>query len=344
MTRRCLAAVLTAVALVPLAPAIAAGQRPPASELITAASAPPRTVWGDPDLQGIWNNNTSTPLERPDEFADKAILTGEELAAYTAQRQASREDRDSREGRGTDADVRRAYNAYWFPVPGEAISRTSLILDPQDGKIPPLSSEGQQRADANRGFRQGPPAGPEDRSLWERCITRGVPRTPGGYNNHFQIFQTPEHIVILIEMVHEARIIPLDGRPHPAPVIGQWLGDSRGRWEGETLVVDTTNFTDKTSFRGSGEGLHLVERFTRVDSDTLNYEFTVEDATTWTRPWTAAWPLTSLGQSVGGPDQVEVPLMFEYACHEGNYGLTGQLAGARADERAAADAAKRSSR
>ena len=207
-----------------------------------------------------------------------------------------------------------------------------------------MSPEGQQRADASQGFRQGPPAGPEDRSLWERCITRGVPRTPGGYNNHFQIFQTPGHVVILIEMVHEARVIPLDGRPHPAPAIRQWLGDSRGRWEGETLVVETTNFTDKASFRGSGEGLHLVERFTRVDADTVDYQFTVEDPTTWTRPWTAAWPLTSLGQAVGGLDQVEVPLMFEYACHEGNYGLTGQLAGARAEEREAADASKRSSR
>ena len=344
MTGRCLATLLTAIALVPLAAVPASAQRQPVAEATTAASAPPRTAWGDPDLQGVWNNNTSTPLERPDEFADKAFLTGEELAAYTARRQASREDRDSRAGRGTDADVRRAYNAYWFPVPGEAISRTSLVLDPPDGKIPPLSPAGQQRADARRGFRQGPPAGPEDRSLWERCITRGVPRTPGGYNNHFQIFQTPSHVVILIEMVHEARIVPLDGRPHASPAIRQWLGDSRGRWEGDTLVVETTNFTDKTNFRGSGEGLHLIERFTRVDADTLDYQFTVDDPTTWTRPWTAAWPLISLRQAVGGLDQVEVPLMFEYACHEGNYGLTGQLAGARAEEREIAEATTRSSR
>ena len=163
-----------------------------------------------------------------------------------------------------------------------------------------------------------------------------MPRTPGGYNNHFQIFQTPEQVVILIEMVHEARIIPLDGRPHVEPTLRQWLGDSRGRWEGDTLVVETTNFTDKTNFRGSGEGLHLVERFTRVDADTLHYAFTVDDSTTWTKPWTAAWPLTSLRSEVGGLDQVELPQMFEYACHEGNYGLVGQLGGARADERAAA--------
>ena len=344
MTGRCLVTLLTAIALVPLASVPASGERQTAAEATTATSDPPRTTWGDPDLQGVWNNNTSTPLERPEEFADEAFLTDEERAAYTARRQASREDRDSREGRGTDADVRRAYNAYWFPVPGEAISRTSLILDPLDGKIPPLTPAGQQRADARRGFRQNPPAGPEDRSLWERCITRGVPRTPGGYNNHFQIFQTPGEVVILIEMVHEARIIPLDGRPHVGLTIRQWLGDSRGRWEGDTLVVETTNFTDKTNFRGAGEGLHLVERFTRVDAKTLDYEFTVDDPTTWTRPWTAAWPLTSLRSAVGGLDQVEVPQMFEYACHEGNYGLAGQLGGARAEEREAAEAAKRSSR
>ena len=333
MNGRFLAAVLTLIAIVVLVPLPTAGQ------VATAAadtSTPPRTLWDAPDLQGVWNNNTSTPLERPADFAHKALLTDEERAAYTARRQASREDRDSREGRGTDVDVRRAYNALWFPVPGEAISRTSLILDPLDGKIPPLTPEGRQRADARRGFRQNPPAGPEDRSLWERCITRGVPRTPGGYNNHFQIFQTPGHVVILIEMVHEARIIPLDGRPHVGPTLGQWLGDSRGRWQGDTLVVETTNFTDKTNFRGSGKGLHLIERFTRLDADTLDYEFTVDDSTTWTTPWTAAWPLTSLRSEVGGLDQVESPQMFEYACHEGNYGLVGQLGGARADERAAA--------
>ena len=304
----------------------------------------PRTPWGDSDLQGVWNNNARTPLERPEEFADQAFLSVEERAAYTARRQASREDRDSREARGTDADVRRAYNAHWCPVPGEALSRTSRILDPPDGKIPPLTPAGRHRVDARRRIRQNPPAGPEDRSLWERCLTRGVPRTPGSYNNHFQIFQTPGHVVILIEMVHEARIIPLDGRPHVGPTIRQWLGDSRGRREGDTLVVETTNFTDKTNFRGSGEGLHLVERFTRVDADRLDYEFTVDDPTTWTRPWTAAWPLTSLRSAVGGLDQVEVPHMFEYACHEGNYGLAGQLAGARAEERETAEEAAAGSR
>ena len=336
MGDRLLAGLLVMIASVWLVPSPVSGQ---AAE--QSASDIPRTAWGAPDLQGIWNNNVSTPLERPEEFDGKAFLTPEELAAYTQRRQASREDRDSRDNRGSEADVRRAYNAHWFPVPGEAINRTSLILDPQYGRLPPLTPDGQRRADARRGFRQSPPAGPEDRSLWERCITRGVPRTPGGYNNHFQFFQTPDHLVILIEMVHEARIIPLDGNTHVGSSVRQWLGDSRGRWEGDTLVVETTNFTGKTNFRGSGRGLHLVERFTRVDADTLDYEFTVEDPTTWTTAWTAAWPLTSLQSAVGGLDQVEVPEMFEYACHEGNYGLVGQLGGARADERAAAQRSSR---
>jgi hypothetical protein len=299
-----------------------------------AGQAPLRTPWGHPDLQGVWNNNTSTPLERPGNLAGKQIWSDEELAEFTVQQQAARENRDSREGAGTDADVGRAYNAHWYPVPGEPIRRTSLILDPADGRVPALSAAAQKKVDALAAARQGPPAGPEDRNLWERCLTRGVPRLPGGYNNHIQIVQSADTVVILIEMIHEARIIPLDGRPHLNPNIRQWLGDSRGRWEGDTLVVDTTNFSDKTNFRGSGAGLHVVERFTRVDADTLNYEFTVDDPTTWARPWSAAYPLPSLQSAVGGVDQVQVPLMFEYACHEGNYGLMGQLSGARAQEKA----------
>jgi hypothetical protein len=171
-----------------------------------------------------------------------------------------------------------------------------------------------------------------------------VPRLPGGYNNHFKIVQSEGSVVILIEMIHEARIIPLDGSAHLPSSIQQWLGDSRAHWEGDTLVVDTTNFSDKTNFRGSGAGLHLVERITRVSPDTINYEFTVDDAGTWARPWTASFPLTSLRSAVGGIDQVTIPDMFEYACHEGNYGLFGQLNGARVQEKAAAEAAKKGSR
>ena len=183
MTDRFFIAMCAAVALASQAPI------PVVAQADTEHRTLPRTPWGDSDLQGVWNNNASTPLERPAEFAEQAFLSVEERAAYTARRQASREDRDSREARGTDADVRRAYNAHWYPVPGEAINRTSLILNPPDGKIPPLTPAGQQRADARRRIRQNSPAGPEDRSLWERCLTRGVPRTPGSYNNHFQIFR-----------------------------------------------------------------------------------------------------------------------------------------------------------
>ena len=333
MKNRYVAAVLAAVVAVALMPAPTAGQEPAGSG---DASTGPRTPWGAPDLQGVWNNNTSTPLQRPDELADKEVLTEEELSEFTLERQASREDRDSREGRGTEADVRRAYNAHWYPVPGEPIARTSLILDPADGRLPPLTPQGQARFEGRGAARARAPIGPEDRNLWERCISRGVPRPPGGYNNHFQIVQTPDHVVILLEMVHEARIIPLDGPSHIGSAIRQRLGDSRGHWEGDTLVVDTTNFIDDTEFRSFGgrlsDSLHLVERFTRVDADTLGYEVMVEDPATFTSPWTAAWPATTLASDVGGIDQVQVPQMFEYACHEGNYGLVGQLAGARVEE------------
>ena len=353
MNERHLVAVLTAIAVMLLMLAPVSGQ----SQAQTAAAdtwTPPRTPDGQPDLQGIWNNNTSTPLERPEEFADKPFLTEEERAVYTARRQTSREDRDSRAGRGTDADVRRAYNAHWFPVPGEAIGRTSLILDPSDGRIPPLTLDGQKRQQRAVAFRTArdttAPAGPEDRTLGERCLISTLPKLPGGYNNHLRIVQSPGYVVLEIEMHHHVRVVHMDGRPHLPANIRQWMGDSRGRWEGDTLVVDTTNFTDKPSFeylrryRGSGATLHLVERFTRVGPDTLNYEFTLKDPTTWTRPWTAAWPLTSLQSAVGGIDQLQDPRMFEYACHEGNYGLTNQLAGARVQENATARAATAGSR
>jgi hypothetical protein len=302
----------------------------------------PKMPWGHPSLEGAWKNDTPTPLERPSTAGDKSFLTDEEAEQATERLQANRENRDSREGHGTDRDVARAYNAHWFPVPGKAIERTSLISDPADGKVPTLTPEGTKRAAAFGAGRQGPPAGPESRSLWERCITRGVPRLPGGYNNHFQIVQSADTVTILIEMIHEARIIPVDGRPHLPKGIQQWLGDSRGRWEGNTLVVETTNFSDKTNFRGSGSGLHLVERLTRTSPDTINYEFTVTDPTTWASPWTASFPLTSLESAVGGVDLVNTPSVFEYACHEGNYGLYGQLSGARAQEREKAAEALRS--
>ena len=339
------------------APELAAGQ---------SGASTFQTPWGAPDLQGIWANDVSTPLQRPSRFAGKAELTDEELAAYTEERQQSRENRDRRDNaEGAVTDVGRAYNAYWFPVPGEAIKHTSLIVDPPDGRIPAFTPEALERFTAwastkGRTGSAASPAGraegivdgteggvdgrgqradhPEDRRLSERCLFwgTGLPRLPGGYNNHFQIFQSPGYVVVNIEMIHDARIIPLDGRPHRSPKVGQWVGDSRGHWEGNTLVVDTTNFSDRTHFFGSFEGRHVVERFTRVDDNTINYEFTVEDPQTWTAPWSVAYPLTSLQSRVGGVDGMTEAEVYEYACHEGNYGLTGQLAGSRAVEKAAA--------
>ena len=328
----------------------------------TDASMSGLTPWGDPDLQGIWANDVSTPLQRPSRFEGQSELTNEELSSFTAERQQSRENRDRRDFEpGTVTDVGRAYNAHWFPVPGDPIDRTSLIVDPPNGRIPTFTPEAFERfstwaATKGRTGSAASPLGrpegqvdgkeggvdgrgqrgdhPEDRRMSERCIVSSLPKLPGGYNNHFQIVQAPGYIVIEHEMQHHVRVIPLDGRPHLPQGVRQWMGDSRGRWEGESLVIETTNFSDKTHFRGSFDGLHLVERFTRVDAKTVNYEFTVEDSTTWEQPWSASYPLRSLDSLMDGVDGMQIPQMFEYACHEGNYGLTGQLAGSRAVDRA----------
>jgi hypothetical protein len=293
----------------------------------------PRTAWGDPELQGTWDFATITPLERPKELAGKEVLTAEEAAEFERRTLQTRNP-DRRDG-GAQADVGRAYNQFWWDYGSKVVGtkRTSLIVDPPDGRVPPLGPEGQKRADARAAARQRPAAGPEDRNLWERCImggNAGPPMVPGPYNNIFQLFQTPGYVVIFNEMINDARIVPLGGRPHLPSNIRQWRGDSRGRWEGNTLVVDTTNFGEETNFRGASASLHLVERFTRVAADTLLYEFTVEDPRTWTRPWSAAIPMTKT------EDQV-----FEYACHEGNYGMFNILAGARAEEKAAEDVTKK---
>ena len=217
-----------------------------------------------------------------------------------------------------------AYNDFWFDRGFNVVAdrRTSLIVDPPDGRIPTLTPAGQQRAAERTAARARPAVTWEDRSLFERCVTRGLPRLPGGYNQNLQILQTQEHVVILYEMMREARVIPLDGRPHLPAGVRLWHGDSRGRWEGDTLVVETTNFSPKNDFRGAAEGLRQVERFTRVDRDTIDHQVTVSDPATFTRAWTAAIPLR----------QTEAP-MYEYACHEGNYGMEGIMAGARAEER-----------
>ena len=309
-----------------LAPILLSGQAPSTKTNTPARPSwkAPRTQWGDPDLQGTWNNSTTTPLERPGGLAGKEFLTPQEAA-----------ERDELADRTAD-DAPRAgdpgtYNGFWFDR-GKSLMRTSLVVDPDGGRLPPYTPEAQKRLAARAESRrqQGPdPAdGPEDRNLAERCITRGAPKLPGGYNNNFQIVQTPQYVAILQEMIHEVRIIPLYARPHIDSTIRQWLGVSRGHWEGPTLVVDTTNFDERiidNSFnccRGAGARLQVIERFTRVGADTIDYQYTVNDPTTWTRPWTAAVPLTRTDDRI-----------YEYACHEGNYGLEGILRGARAQEK-----------
>jgi len=231
-------------------------------------------------------------------------------------------------------DVNRSYNELWRER-GHLLLRTSLIVDPPDGRLPALTPEGQKRAQARAEDRRrrGPDPADSwtDRNLAERCITRGAPKLPGGYNNNFQIYQTRNSVVIVQEMIHEARVIRMDGSPHPDPKIRLWMGDSIGHWEGDTLVVDTTNYNDKivdNSFNccpGAGSGLHVVERFRRVDADRIDYRYTIEDPNTYTRPWTAEVPMTRTDEPI-----------YEYACHEGNYALLDILKGARAKEAEAA--------
>jgi hypothetical protein len=322
-------AILITVAL--LAPAPVSGQ----------TWSPPRTADGQPDLQGVWDFRTITPLERPVALGTKGFFTDEEAANFEKE-ENQRQDRDQIDpevgGLNYPAGGVVPYNEFWYDRGDKIVGtrRTSLIIDPPNGRLPAMTPDGKKRADLRaaeqRETQLGRPQADswEDRPLQERCIVglnAGPPMTPGAYNNNFQLFQTPEYVVILNEMVHDARIIPLDGRPHGR--IRQWKGDSRGRWEGNTLVVDTTNFKRETSLPNSSANTHLVERFARTDANTLLYEFTVEDPTIWTRPWTAVVPMRK-----------SVDPIYEYACHEGNYAMTGILAGARAAEKAAEEAGK----
>ncbi len=341
-----LCVMVTVIAVVSLAPVPVAGQSATAP---ADPWTPPRTPDGQPDLQGIWANNNATPLQRPEGLAGKQALTDEEVATLKERAGqlfgddagdaafgdsvfqaalADAEDFTSRDA-GTGN-----YNHFWL-VERDFDNRTSLVVDPPDGRIPPLTPEGQQRADARSAARRRPASGPEDRSLSERCISFGVPRLGAGYNSYYQILQTPGYVVIFMETIHDARVIPLDGRPHISQDIRQWHGDPRGHWEDDTLVVDTTNYSPKSYLRGSAENLHVVERFTRVGPRTINYEITVDDPTTWTGAWTAMIPLK----------KTEDPI-FEFACHEGNLGMEGILSGARAQDKAkaAADAAETESR
>jgi len=285
-----------------------------------------RTPDGQPDLQGIWSFATITPLERPAELAGKEFFTPKEAADYE-QEILKRNNMDRRDG-PAETDVRRAYNDFWWDRGTRIVKtrRTSLIIDPPDGKIPPLTAAAKERQKERQNANLGHEFdGPENRPLQERCIiwaSTGPPMMPTAYNNNVRIVQSPGYVTILIEMIHDARVIPLDGSSHITSSVRQWRGDSRGHWEADTLVVETTNFTGKTAFRGSGEKMRVIERFKRMDADTLLYQYTVDDPSSFEKPWTVEIPLS----------RSEAP-MFEYACHEGNYAMTGGLAGARAQEK-----------
>jgi hypothetical protein len=287
---------------------------------------PTRTSWGHPDLQGTWTTETLTPLERPPALADKSVLTEEEAAELERRTDASRADRAPREGDpGT-------YNRFWAEAGTSVVRgrRTSLIIDPPNGRIPWRLGKREEieRVEASNG--QGVFASHADLDTGERCITDGPTLVPlQGYNMNFEIVQSPDHVVVVHEMFHQHTVIPLDGRPHVGKGLGQWLGDARGRWEANTLVVETTNFADRSNFRwarlwrSSRPTLRLVERFAPLDANTIDYRFTVEDPTLFTQSWTAAVPLTR----IRGP-------VYEYGCHEGNYSLRNVLSGARARDSA----------
>ena len=311
MPHRCVTAMIAA-SLIGLA-AAAVGAQETGSEWAAA-----RTPWGHPDLQGIWDQTTGTPLERAADAGDREFLSDEEAA-----------ERERRRFAAFDAPPRAGspgnYGSQWRDGSRNALARTSLISDPAGGRIPALTPAGERQAAANRARRRDHPADSwEDRNLWERCITRGTPRLPNNYNSNVLILQTPDAVVLLHEMINETRVVPLDGRPHVPDGVRLWNGDSRGRWEGRTLVVETTNFSPRQQFRGQPVGrLRLVERFTRSGPNRIDYEMTLDDPGTYTRPWTVVLPMTRSG----GP-------IFEYACHEGNYGMDGILAGHRAEEAA----------
>lgn len=323
------AVMVVAPALVAQAPSSGAKQTISANRASAAkAWTAPRTADGHPDLQGIWSNANLTPFERLSEFAGKEFFTEKEASEF-ARRVVDQSNRDRR-GATPEEDVAGSYNELFFDRGTQVGSnlRTSIVVDPADGKVPPLTPEARAAAAARAVAQRRRPERPEDFGLPVRCLiwpTAGPPMVPGGYNNNYQIVQTRDYVAIDIEMVHDVRIIPLDGRPHISSAIRQWMGDSLGHWEGDTLVVDTTNFTDKTHFRGSDRNLHVVERFTRTGADTVLYRFTIDDPTAFTRPWTGEIAMSR----TPGP-------IYEYACHEGNYSLASMLSGARAEEKAEA--------
>jgi hypothetical protein len=354
-----LSVLASVMAIVWLAPVPIGGQAENPEKAKTTAAVrtaktwtPPRTAWGDPDLQAVWWNNSATPLERPKELAGRQFLTDEEVAEL--KKRAARlfdvnANADFAGGDNYFLALLANPEGYKNPnatgsvtamVERELENRTSLIVDPVDGKIPPFTAEGQKRNAAPNSVGPHPPVGPEDLSNALRCITYGVPRlgtaniNGAGPLGYYQILQAPGYVVLFLETIHETRIIPLDGRPHLSQSLRQWSGDSRGRWEGDTLVVDTTNFSPQSNFMGAAENLHVVERFTRVAAETINYEITLNDQTTWTKPWTAVIHLKRTEDKI-----------YEYACHEGNFHtMEGILGAARADEQAAEEAARRGSK
>ena len=314
-----------------LAAVPAAGQTPAARSAAAAANdwSAPRTPWGHPDLQGIWttDDEISVPVERPETLADRNELTEEETASRTAQREAGLERGSGQTGDGPP---------HWYETAEQASTRSSFVVDPPDGRIPYTDAGRREWDNRNMGsFKEELFDGPEDLDLRDRCITRGLPNTyfPSAYNNGFQIIQHPDHVAILYERLHEHRLIPIDGRPHLDAAVRQWFGDSRGRWEGDTLVVETTNYTDQVNFRGSREGLRLVERFTRTGPGSIQVEFTASDPEAWNRDWTVL---------VNARADENYWQIFEYACHEANYGMFNMLSGSRAQE--AKEAAESGSR
>ena len=315
------------LALIWVAPASLAGQ----------TAAPLRTAWGDPDLQGTFTNKTITPFERPTELAGKESLTVEEAAELEQIRAAENAARDSE----VPADIVGNYNTHWFDRGTTVVGtrRSSIIIDPPDGRLPSLTREAKANAPSPEEVRRLEAARRgrglidtwKDLDLNDRCIlwpNSGPPMLSSAYNNNYQILQTPDYVAIFVEMIHDVRIIPLDGRPHVGPGVRQWLGDARGRWEGDTLVVETTNFSDKTVIRAANNAkptdvLRVVERFRRVDAETLEYKFTIEDSKTWTHPWSGEVPWTRISDEV-----------YEYGCHEGNYSMATMLTGSRTSEAA----------
>lgn len=308
-TSLCLAAVFSVVCL---SVTTNAQDNPLANETVAAMAnwSAPRTAWGIPDLQGIWDYRTATPLERKAEFGDKETLTDEEATAYEQQYNADL----------ANYDLSPSVHAKWWLDYGKELTsdnRTSLVIAPTNGRVPSTTAVAKAASRA-RSKRRALTHAADGRSFGERCITFGVPRLPGAYNNNYQIYQTPSHVAIVQEMIHDVRIVPVDGRIHLRSDIRQWHGDSRGHYEGDTLVIETTNFATKGAFRGATEGFLLVERFTRVSPSTIHYEFVINDPATWTQSWTVMVPMT----------KTEQPL-FEYACHEGNRGLENILRNAR---------------